>query len=231
MKLDPKNKNYIFDFKINHEKYDSYVSKIDLLSSDELKKYNSYKNKNSQITYLISHLILRDILGSYLYAPPQSINFMVGDYGKPFLKDYPDLHFNLSHSKNKVLIIICDSEVGVDVEYIDPYIEYLDVASNFFSSKEWDLINTEPNIAKKRIKFFELWTQKEALLKCLGTGLIGDIKNTNLEYFNKAATLNEGKKQWYLHTLIDQSQTYVYSFAYKSHVKKQFLHETYFDTF
>ncbi|MBQ8787043.1 MAG: 4'-phosphopantetheinyl transferase superfamily protein [Oscillospiraceae bacterium] len=89
-----------------------------------------------------------------------------GEHGKPFLPDYPNIHFNLSHCRGLLLCGFSDSEIGVDAEQIRPYNGR--AAKRIFSDEELELVqkSTVPDEM-----FFRIWTLKEALGKNLGTGL------------------------------------------------------------
>ena len=87
--------------------------------------------------------------------------------GKPYLADGP--YFNLSHSGEYVLLGISKTrEIGVDIERINP--------------SKIDGIRFVLNEEEKRIAdeetLFRIWTNKESLTKCKGTG-IQDIKSVN----------------------------------------------------
>ena len=41
-----------------------------------------------------------------------------GQHGKPYLRDYPGIHFNISHCEGLVACAFSDTETGVDVERI-----------------------------------------------------------------------------------------------------------------
>lgn len=89
-----------------------------------------------------------------------------GEHGKPYILNHPDVHFNVSHSKNMVVCAVCDTPVGVDVEIIREYKERL--ARRISSDEELDIIEKSEN---KALEFIKLWTKKEAYLKFLGTGI------------------------------------------------------------
>lgn len=42
-------------------------------------------------------------------------NFTYTGHGKPYLLNYPDVHFNISHSGEYVACAVADSPVGVDI--------------------------------------------------------------------------------------------------------------------
>lgn len=84
--------------------------------------------------------------------------------GKPFLKEFPGIQFNLSHSGPYGVCAISGAPVGVDVELVRPLRR--DVAKRFFTSTEQGWLERHPPE-----EFFRLWTRKESFSKALGKGL------------------------------------------------------------
>lgn len=77
-------------------------------------------------------------------------------------EDDPTLHFNVSHSGNLWIIAWSfDQEVGIDVQKTDETINYKAIMRQFFTEAERAEVNTV-------FDFFDLWTQKEAVLKLRG---------------------------------------------------------------
>ena len=60
--------------------------------------------------------------------------------------------------------------LGIDVEHINPAIDYFDIARNFFALSEVNAIAATPS-SKQADLFFRLWTRKEAYLKATGRGI------------------------------------------------------------
>lgn len=92
-----------------------------------------------------------------------------GEWGKPFLKEYPDLHFSLSHSGAYAICSIGESPVGNDVERVRP--GRLGVARRFFTPEELHFMYealTEEEITER---MFRIWTMKESFLKVTGRGM------------------------------------------------------------
>lgn len=92
-----------------------------------------------------------------------------GENGKPFLKDYPSVFFNLSHSGERVMCAIGDCEVGCDVEKIKD--TDFKTARRFFHEEEYEQILRQDPVQERREIFYRLWTLKESFLKVTGQGM------------------------------------------------------------
>ncbi|MEI6628337.1 MAG: 4'-phosphopantetheinyl transferase superfamily protein, partial [Alphaproteobacteria bacterium] len=160
-------KNLIWMVSIDENLKKNYLPFISILSTDEIQRYHRYKDKKAQYTFLVSHISLRLILGKSYDVHPKKLVFEFNEYGKPYLRRIENLHFNLSHSTKRACIIESDVEVGIDIECIRDF-NYEEISSSFFSDDECLKILQQQNKKQKLINFFEIWTQKEALLKCIG---------------------------------------------------------------
>lgn len=92
--------------------------------------------------------------------------FEYGGHGKPFLPDYPTLHFNMSHCQTAVACAISKTPVGVDIETYRPVKESV-VRYAMSESETLRILQA----ARPERAFTILWTQKEALVKFTGEGL------------------------------------------------------------
>ena len=105
------------------------------------------------------------------YKISESIN------GKPYI-DNSNIFYNISHKNKMVGLIISNSEVGLDIEYIDTEnIKRQSTLKYFFTEKERESITNNEEL-------LTLWTKKESYIKLNGGMLrdaIGlDINNTNV---------------------------------------------------
>jgi phosphopantetheine--protein transferase-like protein len=100
----------------------------------------------------------------------QSLIIETTPSGKPYLKDYPNLFFNLSHTDNLILIAIANSPVGVDVEKNERNADKEAIIKHFFSEKEQQTFFSQPE-ELRQLAFVKGWTRKEAILKATGEGL------------------------------------------------------------
>ncbi len=113
-----------------------------------------------------------------------SLEIKRNEHGKPFFENLPDFHFNISHSGELLAIAISNAPVGVDIQKERPFNE--SVIKRFHPD--------EINYISSKNQFFEIWTQKEACLKYLGTGISGGLnKYSVLNFSPKPKTYKHGE--------------------------------------
>ena len=144
----------------------------DCLAAEEQTRLNRYGNAAARDMFIAARGGLRLLLARLLNTGAGAIRIATHEHGKPYLPDYPDLHFNISHSRTLALIAIASHPVGVDIEYLRRPVDFAAVLRRFFSSDErrdWQNHAT-PTPAEA---FFRGWTRKEAILKATGEGIAG----------------------------------------------------------
>nr|WP_176523427.1 4'-phosphopantetheinyl transferase superfamily protein [Bacillus mycoides] len=118
---------------------------------------------------LIGDLLIRSLVCQKYKMNNEEIKFIYNEYGKPFVQNFSDFHFNISHSGEWVVCATANSNVGIDIERVSD-IEALKLANDFFSEEEfYDLSNM--NSDEQINYFFDLWTLKESHIKMIGKGL------------------------------------------------------------
>jgi 4'-phosphopantetheinyl transferase len=141
----------------------------DLLSPDEVQRGERLKLARKANAFKLSRTRLRQILGGYLAVAPAEVAFSYSEYGKPYLSGNP-LHFNLSHSGEWGLCAVTRiGVIGVDLETVDPALDFAALARRFLSAAENRWLFALPR-SRQRRAFFRLWTRKEAWLKGQGGG-------------------------------------------------------------
>lgn len=88
--------------------------------------------------------------------------------GKPYLKDYPEIYFNLSHSGTMAMAVLADVEAGCDIEQVGRNREQ--VARRFFTPQEQAYLHRAGEGEAWAEAFCRIWTMKEAFLKVTGEG-------------------------------------------------------------
>ena len=167
------------------------------LASDQRREQAlSYKHLFGQFACLKSYVMLRELLEQQGLSHP--FIFAQNEHGKPYLKDHPDVHFNLSHCKNGIMVAVSNQPIGVDIE------SYRNVSDSLIrytmNEAEQHIIQTSDDPIRT---FTEYWTKKEAVFKLRGTGITKDLHglldgdelvetfvNTDKQYAYSIATLN-----------------------------------------
>ena len=139
-------------------------------AAGEVDRAAHFYSEEVRVRYLRSHRALRSVLAGVTSAP---LDFALAENGKPFLPGAPEIHFNLSHSREMALAgVALGVEVGVDIEFLRPIPERAAIAERFFPPSEAEALLAMPEAERER-DFFRRWTRIEAMLKARGIGLYG----------------------------------------------------------
>ena len=142
----------------------SDVSDLDLVKGYELvtdsrkEKIDNFRfDKDKKLSCGVELLLVRLLADIGINDPV----FSIDEYGKPYLSNYADVHFNMSHSGNHIACGISDSKIG-----------YLDIAKHYFFKSEYVSII---NALKPSDEFFSYWVLKESYMKYTGLGFRLDL--------------------------------------------------------
>lgn len=152
------NNIYLYIYKFNTIK----DFKIESFFSDyRLDKINNHKDES----YIYKMIEIENILYKVLnkHENISKLEFLVGKFGKINLLN-SDIKFNISHSKEYLIIGVSNSDLGVDLEYID---------EKRFKIKE--------KITDQKIsdinELIKLYTIKESFIKYYGLSILYNLKN------------------------------------------------------
>jgi len=162
-----------------------------VLNPEELERARRFRFEEHRGAYVHAHAMLRRTLSRYTSIAPSDIQFAYGPYGKPSLRDGEN-RFNLSHSRNQVVIAVACREVGIDIEYMRDDIDFLDIARSFFSPREHALV-AQAGKAIRQI-FYRIWTCKEAYMKATGMGFSLPSRSFDVCGDNGPGVLNDEKR-------------------------------------
>lgn len=134
-------------------------------SRERKNRADRYSRQGDYDRCIVAEALLRYASGGPGYQVERS------SQGKPYLKDRPDFHFNLTHSGRWVAIAWGTEPVGLDVEAFRAGADTGKLARRFFCPDEQAYLNEHPE------QFFRLWTMKESYLKYRGTGLTAALNS------------------------------------------------------
>lgn len=133
------------------------------VSNQRKAKINRFKfEKDKKLSCGVELLLIKSLQDIGIEDPI----FKLDKNNKPYISNYPNIYFNLSHSKNMIACGISNSQIGVDIEYNDPNID-LNLAKHYFFNKEYNSIINSKNPADE---FFKYWVLKESYMKYTGLG-------------------------------------------------------------
>ncbi len=145
-----------------------------LLSRDERERASRYTNEALKRDFEIGRGLLRYLIGAYFDMHPAQICFDNGPTGKPsvgFPLDGDQLQFNFSHSGGWAIMgVAFGDSIGVDIERIRAFDDYLDVARSNFTDVEFQWLKTQRS-SERLSAFYSCWTRKEAVVKADGIGI------------------------------------------------------------
>ena len=145
-----------------------------LLTTEERERAAQIRTPARRGRWVASRAALRTILARHLDAKPGDVRLRFGPHGKPELDlDPVPLRFNLSHSGDLALVALsAEREVGIDVERIDPRRRFGELARVGLDEVSAAAVRTA-SPAERAGVFYAAWTRREAIVKCLGSGLGG----------------------------------------------------------
>jgi 4'-phosphopantetheinyl transferase len=174
---------------------------LQMFNKEETEKASRYRNEEDKQRYIFGRGALRYLLGKYLNKFPNTIQFLIGPDKKPLLDENSgsNLQFNISHSGDFVLIAISNSEVGVDIEKINPDFSYKEILNSNFNKEEIDFIQNSIHPIES---FYLLWTRKESLVKANSKGLIDNLNLISVldGLFNTGDDILDSPDSWDIHS-------------------------------
>lgn len=135
------------------------------LEPSRLERIGRCKNEKKRKELICTGVLLKRVLEHF---GEKSSLIKESENGKPYL-DGEKIFFNISHSKDYVLIAVSGSEVGIDIQKPAEGTENL--VSKIFSDEERRSYNAGD------FSFSFLWALKESYMKLTGQGLSKDMKD------------------------------------------------------
>ncbi|GLC79022.1 4'-phosphopantetheinyl transferase family protein [Lacrimispora brassicae] len=153
---------------------DPYLCYLNLERREKIMRYRFDLDKKMSF---YGELVIRAVLSQKLHVLPQAIILEVGKNGKPYVKNNPNLYFNLSHTRSAVFCAFSNfGEIGADIELIGRHMP--DVLHYIGHPEEVKMM--ESISEEERVQFFyKIWTRKEAYGKRNGLGICQDLKRIN----------------------------------------------------
>lgn len=165
-----------FDISLFEKKeYEKWYS---LMSVERRRRTDAYRAESDRLRSVAGDMLIRKNISKLCGTAPENVSIEINPGGKPYAVDI-DIEFNISHSGDFAVLAMGKNQVGIDVEIMRSV--NLKLAKRVFDNVELEYLfgcksedidfNREPD-SKMRLRFYELWTAKEAYSKYTGTGLV-----------------------------------------------------------
>ncbi|EII2708602.1 4'-phosphopantetheinyl transferase superfamily protein [Staphylococcus pseudintermedius] len=132
-------------------------------------------NKNITNNRKIGDLLVQYSLFSYFGLKPHTWIAMCNQFNQPLVLSTKKFFYSKSYSKDKIICVVDNEPIGVDIEYLDESIQISCIMKQFHEEEQKFIKDSK----KQLESFYLIWTLKESYLKLKGIGL-----NLPLNYFN-----------------------------------------------
>jgi 4'-phosphopantetheinyl transferase len=166
----------------NFKEEDKLVYLLRYISKEEADKLMKFRKIDDRKRGLISEILARYFICDMLKVKNSEIILSTNKYGKPFVKNYSQIEYNISHSNEFIVCAIGNQPVGIDIEQISNI--DLILSKKVFSVQEYEAFRKIGN-SKKREYFYLLWTLKESFIKAKGFGLYMPLNSFNINIVNE----------------------------------------------
>ncbi len=142
------------------------------MPAEKRSRIERLRRREDAFTAITAHRLLCFALKSTYGIEPSPEDWAKGEFGKPYLKSFSGVHFNISHSGNMAMCALHSGRVGADIELARPFEHGLE--KRIMSDSERQVFQE----CDEKVKFFyQIWTLKESYLKYTGRGLgaLGEI--------------------------------------------------------
>lgn len=106
----------------------------------------------------------------HLYNQPGFPDFDISESGKPYLKAYPHIHFNISHCNGGACCFFASAPVGIDIQEKRKFPK--SILKKVCNEDELDAIAKADD---SFLEFCRIWSQKESISKISGDGIFRDL--------------------------------------------------------
>lgn len=161
----------------------SFEARLSGVCDERKIRISKLKNEKARLESLGSSIALEELLGACEINGP--FIFAYGKTGKPYLtnkfSDGKDVYISMTHKYPVAGAAVSDVPIGIDIEKVGAY--KTGIAERFFTENEQAFISETNDESERQLRFYKVWTFKEAYCKCKDISLSENL-NT-LEYDEK----------------------------------------------
>lgn len=166
------------------------------VSGRRQERIKKYAYDDGRRLSLYAALVTRMGISLQTGIPAASLAFQAESGHKPICLTAPGLDFSFSHTKHAILCCISgEAPVGADIERLRPV--PIKIAERFFHKEETEYVWNGSD-KEQSLRFFEIWTKKEAYSKQIGLGFGLSPQSYNTLSPELASRLHTWRQDGYL---------------------------------
>lgn len=184
----------LYFVKIEDISEEDFKNIMDKINSDKREKIHKFIFIKDKIRALVSEILLRTIFIKDFGLSDKNIEISRNEYGKPYLQEYEEFNFNISHSGDFVVCAIDSNPIGVDIEQITD-IDFKSIMKSFFQEDDIEFVLSGDE-SQQLHRFYDIWTLKESYIKAEGKGLSIPLRSFGFKINDGCIKLVNGAKEY-----------------------------------
>lgn len=151
---------------------------------------------------------------------------ITSEHGKPMLRDYPHIHFNISHCDLLVLCCFDNTPIGIDAELIRDFRKSI-FRRTLSESEKVYFEDCDETLPFYQQRFYCIWTLKESWIKHSGLGLSQTLTDSafTIEENETGFSVTSNLPQLYFKNLYFADQRYMVSICAEHPIEEICFHD------
>ncbi|MBO5249022.1 MAG: 4'-phosphopantetheinyl transferase superfamily protein [Clostridia bacterium] len=135
------------------------------MDPQQQKKCDAYQRESARKQCIAADHLARAALSKHFNSFLEKVQILHAPSGKPYVAGN-SVYFSISHSDHLVACVLSSNPVGIDIEYLHPVPH--NVQERICTDEELRFLKDAKNDEDRLMRFFYLWTRKEAVFKIDG---------------------------------------------------------------
>ncbi len=164
-----------YKYNINDMTEECYGHYLGLMDPERRERVQKKARREDRVRSVAAELLVRRAVSEILGISEGEVGLYSDENGAPRIRQ-EGVFVSISHSGDYAVCAVSDRPVGIDIEEIRPMCAR--VAIGTFSAGEMEYLSAEENelSGETLVRFYEIWTAKEAYAKMTGNGM--SLKHT-----------------------------------------------------
>ena len=146
-------------------------------------------HEGARPAFVTARSMLRTALGDYMGLMPSAVPLLQEGAGRVFIDGFDDSEppfYSVSHTGGAedgiAAVAVAETcPIGIDIQQIDPAVNWRRVAERRFPDAEWAILSGMPD-EEGRMLFFTLWAIKESFVKMEDGNLMTYLREVELDF-------------------------------------------------